>query len=93
MKTLSRIQNLLKQISRETLEEALFGKSQEDKDYDARCYAVAKKITQQLLWSCENIPSVIVHRDVKPANLINENGRFKLIFGGGQFGNTRELRT
>ena len=72
------------------LEEALFGKSQEDKDYDARCYAVAKKITQQLLWSLRGLHSIgIVHRDVKPANLINENGRFKLI----DFGGAADLRS
>ena len=72
------------------LEVALFGKSQEDKDYDVRCYAVAKKITQQLLWSLRGLHSIgIVHRDVKPANLVNENGRFKLI----DFGGAADLRS
>ena len=73
-----------------SLEVALFGKSQDDKDYDARCYAVAKKVTQQLLWSLRGLHSIgIVHRDVKPANLVNENGRFKLI----DFGGAADLRS
>lgn len=73
-----------------TLEVALFGESRENEDFDSRCYKCAKIITQQLLWSLRGLHSIgIVHRDVKPANLINENGRFKLI----DFGGAADLRS
>ena len=72
------------------LEVALFERDREDQEYYSRCNACARKIMQQLLWSLRGLHSIgIVHRDVKPANLINDNGRFKLI----DFGGAADLRS
>ena len=72
------------------VEEALTGKVSESDDFAARTNKVAKKVLRGLLFTLGGLHDIgIVHRDVKPANLVLMGNRFRLV----DFGAAADLRT
>ena len=72
------------------LEEALFGDVLDSDDFAKRTNKCAKKVLRRLLLTLSNLHDIgVVHRDVKPANLVLANGKFKLV----DFGAAADLRT
>lgn len=74
----------------ENLAEAMFGTSLKNRDSLPRNALIIKKITRQIITSLKKVHDTgIVHRDVKPANLVITNkGKVKLI----DFGAATDLR-
>lgn len=74
----------------ECVEEVLYGREREGDDFDKRTVGVAKSVLRSLLFTLGGLHDIgIVHRDVKPANLVLMGNRFRLV----DFGAAADLRT
>ena len=74
----------------ECVEELLYGGAQGGDDYAKRTSKVAKSVLRNLLSTLAGLHDIgIVHRDVKPANLVFMGRKFKLV----DFGAAADLRT
>jgi hypothetical protein len=75
----------------ECVEEAIYGRERDESDdYAKRTSAVAKSVLRGLLFTLGGLHDIgIVHRDVKPANLVFMGNRFRLV----DFGAAADLRT
>jgi hypothetical protein len=74
----------------ECVEEVLYGRERESDDFGQRTSGVAKSVLRKLLFTLGGLHDIgIVHRDVKPANLVLMGNRFKLV----DFGAAADLRT
>lgn len=72
------------------VEEALTGRVSDSEDFAKRTNAVAKRVLRSLLFTLGGLHDIgIVHRDVKPANLVLMGNRFRLV----DFGAAADLRT
>jgi hypothetical protein len=73
-----------------SLEEALYGTLFDSDDFAKRTSKCAKTVLRSLLFTLSQLHDIgVVHRDVKPANLVLSRGKFLLV----DFGAAADLRT